>query len=166
MAAKASGTGQVVGQYNSSKSPDIIWTVKEDVTKSSNDDKRIWCNCPSWRFSHKRLGRYECKHTKHIRQRRDEQGETVALAQERVEREQFHNSELGKSLVGQKKRQLNSAKRKFAVAVQRSGVRLTDAAFKALLYELRPYLKNTPEQRLSTKAPVINDDVLRVITLD
>jgi|TARA_R110000824_G_scaffold260399_1_gene449032 predicted nucleic acid-binding Zn finger protein len=166
MSPKPSGTGEVVGQFNSSKSPDIIWTVKEDRSKPVSDNKRIWCNCPSWRFSHKRLGRYECKHTKHIVERRQEQGETVALAQERVEREQFHNSELGKSLVGNKKRQLNSAKRKFAVAVQRSGVRLTDAAFKALLYELRPYLKNASEARLSTKAPVIDDDVLRVITLD
>jgi hypothetical protein len=166
-----STNSQVVGRFNSTRSPDIVWTVKENLDLPDGDERRVWCNCPSWKFSRKRLGRYECKHTRHVMER-ESNGESLS-DQAHKSTKAFYGTAMGIAKIGKKRTPLPSAKLRLAEACEAAHVQLSDAAFRALLRQLRPYLlnqvteKTTAQKAWATRhANANSDDVIRVITLD
>ena len=163
------GPSHVLGRFNSTRSPDVIYTVKLHLEIAQGTDKRISCNCPGWKFSVRRLGHHECKHTRHVqenlktiatnRSRWDSQYPSRVLGYR--ESSAFGDTEIGRSL----RRRKDSPKRRFAAACEEAGVQLSDTAFRKLLSVLRPYLQgDAAAATLTSSTPT--DDVLRVITLD
>jgi len=144
----------VLGRFNSSRSMDILYTVMQ------HQDGVMSCSCPAWKFSKKRLGHFECKHTRHV----DENGCGE------VEPKSFHGSEQRKSL-RVKEGVYGTPRKRFALAVSAADVQLSDEAFKRLLKELRPYLQGegaraVAKHKSETHTVTKDDEVLRVITLD
>jgi hypothetical protein len=178
--ASQAGPSHVLGRFNSTRSPDVIYTVKLHLEIAQGTDKRISCNCPGWKFSVRRLGHYECKHTRHVR----ENLKTIAalsaqsdqlpsktkkatlkmagtLILEHKESASFRDTDIGRAL----RRRKDSPKRRLAAACDEAGVQLSNTAFRKLFRALRPYLQgDSAEATLTSSTPT--DDVLRVITLD
>jgi hypothetical protein len=153
---KKVGPFRVLGRFNSTRSPDIVYTVKEHLDISKDTGKRISCNCPGWRFSIRSLGHHECKHTRHV------DVSVLAMTTQAVTAwSSFSKTEIGHAL----KRRKDSPKRRLAAACQEAGVQLSDPAFRALLKALRPYLQGDGAS-VATPTSTPDDDVLRVITLD
>ena len=150
------GPFRVLGRFNSTRSPDIVYTVKEHLEISEDTGKRISCNCPGWRFSIRSLGHHECKHTRHVAQ--DTKSKLTQVSDARMS---YWNTEIGRSL----SRRQDTPKRRLAAACQEAGVQLSDPAFRALLKALRPYLRGDGEP-VTPPTSTLDDDVLRVITLD
>jgi hypothetical protein len=167
---KKVGPFRVLGRFNSTRSPDIVYTVKEHLDISKDTGKRISCNCPGWRFSIRSLGHHECKHTRHVDapfgvsddHQRDTGLSVLAMTTQAVTAwSSFSKTEIGHAL----KRRKDSPKRRLAAACQEAGVQLSDPAFRALLKALRPYLQGDGAS-VATPTSTPDDDVLRVITLD
>ena len=153
---KKVGPFRVLGRFNSTRSPDIVYTVKEHLDISKDTGKRISCNCPGWRFSIRSLGHHECKHTRHV-----DASVLAITTQATTAWSSFSKTEIGHAL----KRRKDSPKRRLAAACQEAGVQLSDPAFRALLKALRPYLQGDGAS-VATPTSTPDDDVLRVITLD
>jgi hypothetical protein len=151
------GPFTVLGKFNSSRTPEIIYTVKEHLEVAESTGKRISCNCMGWRFSYGRLGRYECKHTIHVAN-----GDTGF-------NDQVSDSIISRTIRSKHSR-AGSLKNILAQAFDNAGVHVSDTAFRALYKQLRPLLKDRISQTSYEVSETIttnhSDDVLRVITLD
>jgi predicted nucleic acid-binding Zn finger protein len=166
--ASQAGPFHVLGRFNSTRSPDIIYTVKVHLEIAQGTDKRISCNCPGWKFSVRRLGHHECKHTRHVEENLKTIRESTRFPKmagtsvlEHKESASFRDTEIGRAL----RRRKDSPKRRLAAACDEAGVQLSNTAFRKLLSALRPYLQgDAAAATLTSSTPT--DDVLRVITLD
>ena len=156
---RKAGPFKVLGKFNSSRTPEKIYTVKEHLDVHENTGKRISCNCMGWRFSYGRLGRYECLHTRHVAN-----GNIGDATQK------FTESIIHKTISSQHSA-TGSLKNILARAINNAGVHVSDVAFKAVYRQLRPLMKEagrfteTTSEQVS-ETTITNDDVLRVITLD
>ena len=150
------GPFRVLGKFNSSRTPEKIYTVKEHLDVPAHTGKRVSCTCPSWRFSFGRVGRYECKHTTHVAN-----GDNGGATTEEVE-----GSIIQKTIRSNNHR--GGLKHIVAQAFENADVHVSDVAFRALVYHLRPLLKGriTESVKVTERTTIERDDVLRVITLD
>jgi hypothetical protein len=158
------GPFRVLGKFNSSRTPEKIYTVKEHLDVPADTGKRISCTCPSWRFSFRRLGRYGCKHTMHVLALIDgvvNANEVRGDAAANVE-----GSIIQKTIRSNNHR--GGLKYIVAQAFENADVHVSDVAFRALVYHLRPLLKGriTESVEATERTTIDRDDVLRVITLD
>ena len=174
---RPSGPFKVLGRFNSSRTPEIIYTVKDHLEVPADDNKRISCSCPGWRFSIRRHGFHTCKHVEHVKANGrgvvDEMVNNSIIAKTVA-----HVAELDR--VSPVEEALNpasaySAKQVLAKSLDGAGVHLSDVAFRRLLKRLRPHLgreaKQKKPRRQSQKqnSEISNqsdDEVLRIITLD
>ena len=131
----------VLGQFNSTRNPDEVYTVKRhtDIPDTEPRRKHISCNCMAWRFSFKKLGYYDCKHTTYCR---EHPGSHAAVKKPAIDT--------------------------LALALDRASVTLSPPQFTRLATELLPYLSSNgasaPELLPNTTTQL--DDAVRVITLD
>lgn len=144
----------VIGRFNSSRSLDIIYAVKK------HQDGVMSCTCPAWKFSKKRLGYFDCRHTRHVN----------LYGCGEIDTKHFHKSEQRRSLSANEGI-YGTPRKRFALAVSAAQVQLSDEAFKRLLKELRPYLqtegaKAVAKEKEATHIVTSDNEVLRVITLD
>ena len=171
--AKTVGALNVLGKFNSTRTPDIIYTVKGQLEVPAETGKRVSCTCPGWRFSFKRCGRYTCKHTRYV----EEHGCGEVVVPVRAWQSKYEQSAVDKAKASRR----TSVKSVLARALDESGVHLSDVAFKSLLRKLRPHvvvktldvrypasakeevLDITSDEPTPTPTPT---EVLRVITLD
>ena len=166
--ASQAGPSHVLGRFNSTRSPDVIYTVKLHLEIAQGTDKRISCNCPGWKFSVRRLGHYECKHTRHVQEKLKTIRESTRFPKmagtsvlEHKESASFRDTDSGRAL----RRRKDTPTRRLAAACDEAGVQLSNTAFRKLFRALRPYLQgDSAEATLTSSTPT--DDVLRVITLD
>jgi hypothetical protein len=171
---RPSGPFKVLGRFNSSRTPEIIYTVKDHLSLPDDDPKRISCSCPGWRFSIGRYGFHTCKHVEHVKAN----GRGVVD-------EMVNNSIIAKTVAHTAddkvtEKVLNpssaySAKQVLAEALDDAGVHISDVAFRRLLKKLRPHLVREAKQKKprrqskklnSETTTPNNDEVLRIITLD
>jgi hypothetical protein len=156
---KGRGPFKILGRFNSSRSPEKIYTVKEHLDISEATGKRISCNCMGWKFSIGRLGYHECVHTRHVASGNN--GDANAKVTESI----IHKT------VRSRHSSSVSLKNILAQAFDNAGVHISDGSFKAVYKHLRPLMKDagrfteTTSEEVS-ETTVTNDDVLRVITLD
>jgi hypothetical protein len=163
---KIKGPFKVLGRFNSSRTPEVIYTVKEHLDVPEETGKRISCSCPGWRFSISKRGFYACKHTEHVK-----------LYGSGLIDDKVNGSLIAKTVIEAKNASPSSRlsmKFVLAQALDESGVHLSDVAFRKLLKKLRPYLRAAkpegftplPDAPSSSTSTVETDDILRVITLD
>jgi predicted nucleic acid-binding Zn finger protein len=167
--AKTSGAFKVLGKFNSTRTPDIVYTVKEHLEIPAETGKRISCNCPGWRFSFKRWGRYTCKHTRYV----EEHGCGETLVPIRAWQSKYEQSAVDKAKASRR----ISVKSVLARALDEAGVHLSDVAFGMLLRKLRPHVvvKSLDVRYPASVKEEVSDiasdeptptEVLRIITLD
>jgi hypothetical protein len=114
------GPFNILGQFNSSRSPEKVYTVKEHLDVPSDTGKRISCTCPGWKFSLRKRGYYGCKHTDYVAA-----GHT-GDAFEKVEKSIITKTVRSTRVSGE------SLKSILAQAFSDSGVHVSDHSFKKL----------------------------------
>jgi hypothetical protein len=162
----------ILGRFNSTRSLDVIYTVKRHVDIPNDDPKwkHVSCNCIGWKFSIKKKGVHDCRHTQYVREHPDE-GAKLSLdavnsnaIAKLAYRARSHRAEKPKNY-----------KAKLALACEHAGVELTDVAFKKLAKSLRPYLDGMSAGASASETELISpaiaqmdqlDNGHRIITLD
>ena len=155
------GPFNVLGKFNSSRSPEKVYTVKEHLEIPIETGKRISCTCPGWKFSFSKRGAYGCKHTDYVAA--GHKGDAF----EKVEKSIITKTVRSTRVDGE------SLKSILAHSFLDAGIHVSDHSFKQFH---RTVVRLLDPERLgellsnevieTESITTNNDDVLRVITLD